>query len=158
MICHKRKIIFIHQPRTAGTSIEYFFMGKDWFDIEPNTKHLISDVAKYVYAKYWDDYVKFTVLRNQESWMRSLFESHGRGNGGVAPTNLLQPHPCGAEPMSFEEFKENPRFILHEFGFTGDQDSNTHGLDVYLQFEKLETDWGKFLNLIKVDYAPLGRW
>lgn len=64
MISHKYKCIFIHIQRTAGSSIEKWMCGKDWWHIEPETKHLLASQAREVYSKYWDDYYKFSFVRN----------------------------------------------------------------------------------------------
>jgi len=74
MINHKYKIIFIHIPRTGGTSIEKAIMGRDWWGIHPPSKHLTAHIAKKVYAEYWDDYFKFTFIRNPWDRMVSLLK------------------------------------------------------------------------------------
>ena len=57
-ICHKRKLIFVHIPKNAGTSImksmgvENIFGDKN---IEEYKKH---------YKNYWNVYKKFTVVRD----------------------------------------------------------------------------------------------
>lgn len=64
MISHRYKCIFVHIQRTAGTSIENWIVGKDWWRIEKETKHLIASQAKKIYKDYWKDYFKFTFIRN----------------------------------------------------------------------------------------------
>jgi len=72
MISHELKCIFIHIPRTAGSSIETSLVGQDWWKVEPKTKHLIASQAKKIYSKYWDDYFKFSFVRNPYSRMLSM--------------------------------------------------------------------------------------
>lgn len=72
MICHKHKCIFIHIPRCGGTSIEKSIVGKNWFDINQSTKHLIASTAKKIYKPYWNDYFKFSFVRNPWDRMVSL--------------------------------------------------------------------------------------
>jgi hypothetical protein len=70
MISHRYKCIFVHIHRTAGTSIENWIVGNDWWKIEASTKHLLASQAKKVYSKYWDNYFKFAFVRNP--WDRMI--------------------------------------------------------------------------------------
>lgn len=72
MICHKHKCIFIHIPRTAGTSIEKAIVGVDWWEEEPRTKHIIASTAKRIYADYWQEYFKFSFIRNPFTRVASM--------------------------------------------------------------------------------------
>ena len=65
MICHKKKFIFVHVPRTGGTSIEYFFDKKtiNKFFAE---KHSLHEQDLYDYS----DYFSFSFVRNP--WERML--------------------------------------------------------------------------------------
>lgn len=74
MINHKHKLIFIHVPRTGGTSIEKALSGKDWFNIHAPSKHLTHYTAKKIYAEYWDEYFKFTFVRNPWDRMVSMLK------------------------------------------------------------------------------------
>lgn len=67
MICHRYKCIFIHIPKTAGTSIINAF-GKTWDDHQDvlfllggNTN---SDMDWETYEKKYKDYLIFSVIRN----------------------------------------------------------------------------------------------
>lgn len=64
MISHQYKCIFIHIPRTAGTSIEKWICGSNWWYIDKETKHLLASQAKDIYKEYWDSYYKFSFVRN----------------------------------------------------------------------------------------------
>ena len=72
MICHKYKCILIHIPRCAGSSMEYAIANKNWWSYEPSTKHILASTAKTLYAEYWDDYFKFSFVRNPWSRMLSM--------------------------------------------------------------------------------------
>jgi hypothetical protein len=64
MISHKLKCIFIHIPRCAGTSVELALDARDWWLYTPQEKHLSASEAKIRYADFWDDYFKFSFVRN----------------------------------------------------------------------------------------------
>ena len=76
MISHKHKCIFIHIPRTGGTSIEKALTEADWWKVDKKTKHLDCKTAKNLYKDNWNEYFKFTIVRNPWDWMVSLFRSH----------------------------------------------------------------------------------
>ena len=80
MIDHVNKCIFVHIPRCGGSSMERFFVKKDWHGIEENTKHLIASHARELYSDYWDDYFKFSFVRNPWSRMVSM-SRWGKFNG-----------------------------------------------------------------------------
>ena len=66
MISHKFKCIFVHIPRTGGTSIEDFFGGEDRWPRggKRSCQHITARVAKKIYAEWWDEYFKFSMVRN----------------------------------------------------------------------------------------------
>jgi hypothetical protein len=71
MMLLDKKVLFIHIPKCAGTSIEVFFAGKDWSEISPRTKHLTAREALKRYGRdIWDACFKFSIVRNP--WARYL--------------------------------------------------------------------------------------
>ena len=64
MISHEYKCIFVHIPRTGGSSIESLLVGKNWWSIDKKTKHLTASQTRRIYREYWDDYYKFAFVRN----------------------------------------------------------------------------------------------
>lgn len=64
MISHEHRCIFVHIPRCAGTAVEEWIVGRDWWKVEPETKHLLASQAKRLYARWWDDYFKFAIVRH----------------------------------------------------------------------------------------------
>jgi len=76
MISHEYKCIFIHIPRTAGTAIEKWICGDDWWNIEKETKHLLASQAKKIYREYWDSYFKFSFVRNPWDRMVSCLNAY----------------------------------------------------------------------------------
>ncbi len=64
MISHEYHCIFVHIPRCAGTSVETWITGRDWWQVNPETKHLIASQAKSLYGDYWNKYYKFAIVRD----------------------------------------------------------------------------------------------
>jgi len=74
MISHKYQCIFVHIQRCAGTSIENWVVGDDWWNIEAETKHLFASQARKIYADVWDRYYKFAFVRHPVDRMISCLE------------------------------------------------------------------------------------
>lgn len=102
MISHEHKVILIHIPRCAGSSIERFFCGKDWNGIDPTTKHTFASYAKKIYKDYWNDYFKFSFVR--DPWTRTVSLSKYPNfygvhciNGKINLEKYLKKNPGGIE-------------------------------------------------------------
>ena len=68
MIIDQHKIIFIHIPKTAGSSIKYFFGIK-----EPHNKHKTIEEIKAENFKAYNSYNKFAIVRNPYDRMISFY-------------------------------------------------------------------------------------
>ena len=77
MIDHVNRVIFIHIPRCAGTTIERMFLGVDFWDINPVMKHATSSIYRKFYSRYWKDYYKFSIVRNPYDRFRSMWKHSG---------------------------------------------------------------------------------
>ena len=122
MIDHKNRFIFIHIPRTGGSSIERALGHRDWWSIHPPSKHLTTHIAKKIYAKYWKDYFKFTFVRNPWDRMVSLLK-YGKFYGvELGESGQLIPNKYFKK---FEKIEYDPRFFnLKQFkGFTKEEKS-----------------------------------
>tara|TARA_R100001244_G_C5103168_1_gene119332 strand:- start:39 stop:578 length:540 start_codon:yes stop_codon:yes gene_type:complete len=71
MIIEKYKTIFIHIPKTAGTSIEEYF-GNESVRIQPN-KHADIYEIKKKFKNSYNNYKKFTIIRNPYDKMVSWY-------------------------------------------------------------------------------------
>lgn len=89
MIDHDLKCIFIHVPRCAGTSVEQWLCGRDWWEIEPSSKHLIASQARIRYADHWDTYFKFAIVRDPYTRVPSLLRYGGHFGLTITPDGIL---------------------------------------------------------------------
>lgn len=98
MINHKYKCIFIHIPRCAGTSIEVAINGKPNNGSNFSFKHLTASYAKILYKDYWNDYFKFSIVRNPWSRMVSMCKFPFYGckimNGKLSVNEYMQKWPA----------------------------------------------------------------
>jgi len=144
MINHKHKCIFIHIPRTAGTSIELGISGSPNNNHKYKYKHLIASYAKEIYGEYWDDYFKFSFVRNPWSRIASM-NKFPDFYGVKMHDGKLE---ISGYHRKFNEFELDPRTDcdLIEIG-------NSIPNSVYLNILNEELDFiGKFENKEK-DYA-----
>ena len=85
MISHKHKCIFVHIQRCAGTSMEEKILGYDVWKSphlineipEMYAKHANASQLKALYPEYWDEYFKFSFVRNPWERMVSMAKSYG---------------------------------------------------------------------------------
>ena len=73
MIDHYHKLIFVHITRTGGTSVEVACVGDAWDTVNAATKHVSVSQAESLYAGYWSQYVKFSIVRNPFDRLASMF-------------------------------------------------------------------------------------
>jgi len=151
MISHKYRCIFVHIPRTAGTSIEYSIIGDDWWNINPQTKHIFSQTARNHYKDYWDDYFKFSVIRNP--WDRlvsmtrysSFYNIHIK-NHLIDITNYVQNFPnCEIDFRSLSS-NEDIYFSAPNSLY---QNILSPDIDFVVKYENLENDMLKVFDHIK---------
>ncbi len=110
MIDHNHKCIFIHISRTAGTAIETAICGKNWWKINPNTKHITASRAKNIYRKYWNDYFKFSFVRNPWDRIISLYHiAYYNGDKIKNPpiNNFKKTYAAGGFDFDSVEKKDN---------------------------------------------------
>jgi len=162
MISHELKCIFIHIPRTGGSSIERKLVSKDWWQIEHKTKHLVASQAKRIYSEYWNGYFKFSFVRDPYSRMLSMttFDSMRELYYGKAlPFNgiLTDQHMNG-----YKKLFGNPVLIEHDYRFykreeiesEKHRDNCVYGnildepIDYIGRFETLEEDFNNICNII----------
>ncbi|ETN95796.1 sulfotransferase family 2 domain-containing protein [Zhouia amylolytica] len=163
MICHKSKVIYIHIPKCAGSSIENYF-GVHPFDWKtPNYEtltgwcpkrkiHLQHATAKQllelelVDEKIWNSYYKFTVVRNPwERILSAYFWFNGNKVIKSSFRNFLNKEGLYKKTLtdfSVKEYRGDHLLSQYEFITINDQIM----VDKIIPFENLKID---FFELVK---------
>ena len=155
-ICHKHRYIFVHIPKSAGTSTTYtlghklgfsgtipkavktkYGLSADWWQHVPfsELKQFISDIA-------FDEYFKFAFVRNPYDKVVSAY-SHWKQIGRIKDYDTL------AEWVSSKEFSES-EFMRPQLDFI----TNNNGelmVDFVGRFENLQKDWEYIANRLGVN-------
>ena len=139
MISHKYKCIFIHIPRTGGSSIELAIKGRVWWTGNLQEKHMsASETRKYYGEKIWNNYFKFSFVRNPWDRIISLWKSQ------------LYTKKC-----SLYNFLLNFRPAEHEYFSSNYCDILNEELDFIGYFENLQNDFEKICNQINLNKMKL---
>tara|TARA_A200000159_G_scaffold54006_1_gene50054 strand:- start:27253 stop:27858 length:606 start_codon:yes stop_codon:yes gene_type:complete len=160
MISHKHKCIFIHIPRTAGSSIEVALQGKDQWRLEPGTKHLVASTAKKLHKDYWDEYFKFSFVRNP--WDRMVSMSKFPSFYGCAIKNNLlcvkgyinKFSPVEIDPRSASEKDRSSIPVIQDAVYLNILNEE---LDFIGKFENLQQDFNTVCNEIGIAEQELPR-
>ena len=106
MINHQHKFLFIHVPRTGGSSIEYQF---DYKEGQEQNKHWnLNGWKNYLNSEDFDSYFKFTFVRNPwdiliSKYVTSWYSLKGRGSSiGYKSGKTLKYFLDHYEPVAHE--------------------------------------------------------
>ena len=146
MISHKHKCIFIHIPKTAGTSIESALGGwgltqdnehKLLGDVYQSQHHTLQSIEKTLRQKYF----KFTFVRNPWDRFVSLYFYYKGGGNQKSDIHLKK-----YIPLDFKSFVTQPLDTIiprsHlESQFSYLEESGKIELDFIGRFERLEDDY-----------------
>lgn len=91
----KHKCIFIHIPKTGGTSIARSFIGE-------NVGHYEWYLLKKVFGKDYDSYFKFAIVRNP--WDRVVSAYHYYQSDKITDANKIWAQQSGILELDFENF------------------------------------------------------
>ncbi len=157
-ISHKHKLIFVHNPKCAGTSIINYFDMEDW-------GHQPAVRLKEEYSEYWGKYKKFVVIRNpwdrfysnyryaimEESYYHSKIETinpnYKEGENDFFLKKAPHPNYLEVKDKTFEEYVDyflniniNPNWIHHR-----PQLLYTHPEVKTIRYENLEQELSNWL-------------
>lgn len=168
MICHRNKLIFIHLPKCAGTSIEMALTGESWHRGESQREQHLT--AAETRESYGDDifasYFKFAIVRNPWDLLIAYYLWGCWGLRGHANTNLrgrlrrylgrtrAWGHPFQQEEREFAshptlmEYLDNSEQFNKELGFSASGTDLSQQRAAISIDGKLAVDYvGKFENL-----------
>lgn len=165
MISHEHKCIFIHVPRTGGSSIEKAIVGQNWWSIEKATKHLTALQAKQVYSECWDEYFKFAFVRNPWDRCISLLafgDIYYGVQGRVLTEDMIEGYkarfgyPFTLEyDFRFYDYEGLPKSNLLDHAVYANMLSDE--LDFVGKYERLEEDFSHICNVVGVRQVRLPR-
>lgn len=149
MIDHSKHLIFIHIARTGGTSVETALTGNDWWQTDPETKHLSALQARKHYGELiWSRYKKFSIVRNP--WDRVV---------SMWATNQWHTKAEVQLPNANEDLK---RFIQHlkphaheKYNSLFYHEILDEKIDFVLRFENLAKDFSAMLTSLGFEDMPL---
>jgi hypothetical protein len=75
MICHDKKFLYIHIPKTAGKSMETFMTGRKWWNPHSVGLQKLEQIKGGKYA----DYFKYTIVRNPFDRLVSIYHFFAQG-------------------------------------------------------------------------------
>ena len=114
MILDEQKMIFIHIPKNAGTSIESIFLTPEYREKYPISKierHATIHEVKEVFPDKYDSYIKFAVIRNPYDRMISWYHYVKQVAGEHNHRNILYPDKMVDFNYSLLDFLKDPANI-----------------------------------------------
>ena len=155
-VSKKYPLIFVHLPKTAGTSIN------DVLDVEVQGHRTLKEIKLLLDKSIYNSYKKISVVRNPYDRMVSLYKS----TLPIVMKNARENNYVG-DDFTFEDWFWNIynhiNNIAHEplYGapcydsMVGD--SNKLSIDYILRFENLEEDWNDMFNDLNLKVPELLR-
>ncbi len=175
MIVHKHKIIFIHIPKTAGSSIEKFFgidkishkwdrsnrlFLKGWDPVHKihlqHAKALDLLDKKLILQDVWYEYFKFAFVRNPWDrahsdylWMKGDRKIEGSFEDYILKKGVFEKHLTNLDSM---HTRGDHVFPQNEFVY--DEKGNCL-VNFVGKFENLQADFRKVCSMAGVEYKEL---
>ena len=170
MISHKYKCIFIHIPKTAGQSIEHFFLdlhGLSWENRAPlllrynpdprkgpeSLAHLTAEEYTelgHISSEKFNNYFKFAFVRNP--WARLVSEYRYRS---CYKKYTFQEFVIKGLPKP-DNYSDKYRHIMPQYDFIHNRDGKLI-VDFVGRFENLQEDFQTVLKKLSIPPARLPR-
>lgn len=155
MIDHRTKSIFIHMPCTGGTSIESALLNGRPVDIKE--KHINSLTAKIIYKQYWNDYFKFSFVRNPWGRMLSMMKFRDKSlygikelDGKINLDEYLKIHPFIEVDPRARNYSKNSYIKGSVY-----QNFLSEDLDFVGKFENLQNDFNQVCRELNIEPQEL---
>ena len=155
-IFHQHKCIFIHLPRTGGTTIHNALGGgpKNHFPW-----HKFKSDPEY--NEVWDSYLKFATVRNPFDWLVSLYnhpntlsrsqhrsQSHCPERGDHVNIAQVMTPTGPVKKRSFEDYVRCPAMFSWESPYVTQSQTIGYDIDFFIKFEKLQQGFDKLCDKI----------
>lgn len=147
MISNKYQCIFIHIPRTGGTSIENVLRDR-LIPVAWGSSH--EKIKKYKNFAQFNNYFKFAIVRNPFDRLVSIFTYQSKGGNGGAK-DIARSKKIGTDFKKFcFDFMPNSGFNSQQFDYLNIHDKVA--VDFVGRFEKLNDDFKKIANRLRLKY------
>jgi len=148
MVSHSHKFIFVHINRTGGSSIEKALKDFGGIDNCPEGNFTRHDLSKTLSnLPYWNDYFKFTFVRNPWDkecsdyyWHQKLFKRGSRKNCAKTFEDYFE----------LPEQKHNNQWHSNQLEWLFSHDGKME-IDFIGRFENLQADFNEVCKKIKID-------
>ena len=164
MINHQNKIVFIHIPKTGGTSIDVFFNGS------MQGHSCLKDYEYYLPKKQFDQYFKFATVRNpfdllvssytmvikriQQKHLHTLKQfGHNVFSFEEYLKNKIQNYTVGTEPFISTNFSHS-MFNSNQIYWIKDSQGKIN-IDYVMKFENLQEDFNVVCDKIGIPQQQL---
>ena len=139
MISHKHKFLFIHIPRTGGSSLESQFNYKE--NKEKNKHWTLNDWKSTLDPEIFDQYFKFSFVRNSWDFIISKYKCNWFASNGEKTGKSLK------------YFLEHYKTPAHERGETFHDYFDPEQMDFVGRFENRENDLQYISQKISINIA-----